>query len=116
MATTTVAIPPHNVVESERDDRVLLAGAVNVDVLKPQPAAASLASCISNLANTILGAGMLGLPHAFAMAGFIPGTLMLILFGGFSSLGLYLLAQAADRERWHFNKRITETPIGSREA
>ena len=99
MATTSVAVAPHEVVvESERDNRVLLAGAVNEDVMiKPPPVAASLSSCISNLANTILGAGMLGLPHAFAMAGFIPGTLMLILFGGFSSLGLFLLTQAADR-------------------
>ena len=40
---------------------------------------------------------MLGLPHAFAEAGFIPGTFMLLLFGGFSALGLHLLSEAADR-------------------
>ena len=58
---------------------------------------ASFASSVSNLANTILGAGMLGLPHAFATAGFLPGTAMLLIFGGFASLGLHLLAEAADR-------------------
>lgn len=58
---------------------------------------ASFYSSFNNLANTILGAGMLGLPHAFAEAGFIPGTIMLLVFGSFSALGLHLLSEAADR-------------------
>ena len=60
------------------------------------PGSASFFSAFNNLANTILGAGMLGLPHAFAEAGFIPGTVMLLAFGGFASLGLHLLSEAAD--------------------
>ena len=57
---------------------------------------ASLMSGVSNLANTILGAGMLGLPHAFAMAGFVPGTLMLVVFAAFAAGGLHLLSEAAN--------------------
>ena len=64
---------------------------------EPQSRGSSLTAGVANLANTILGAGMLGLPHAFAEAGFVPGTLMLFIFGAFSSLGLHLLSEAADR-------------------
>ena len=64
---------------------------------EPQSGGSSMAAGVANLANTILGAGMLGLPHAFAEAGFVPGTLMLLIFGAFSSLGLHLLSEAADR-------------------
>ena len=85
--------------EEDNDGRLLSAIALSSDydsATKPEKRA-SLSSCVSNLANTILGAGMLGLPHAFAMAGFVPGFLMLLIFGAFSSLGLHLLSEAADR-------------------
>ena len=66
-----------------------------------QPAAvapkASLASAICNLGNTILGAGILGLPLALARVGIIPGLLMLVCFAALASLGLHLLTEAADR-------------------
>ncbi len=48
------------------------------------------------LANTILGAGMLGLPYAFASCGFLVGPLMLLAFGGCSVTALILLSEAAD--------------------
>ena len=57
---------------------------------------ASLRSGVFNLANTILGAGMLGLPAAFAECGFVMGILLLFVFAFFSSMGLYLLSAAAD--------------------
>ena len=57
---------------------------------------ASVASGVLNLANTILGAGMLGLPAAFANCGIAMGLLLLLTFAFFSSMGLYLLSAAAD--------------------
>ena len=48
------------------------------------------------LANTILGAGMLGLPAAFAGCGYIAGVLGVLLFGGSAVLGLFLLSEAAN--------------------
>ena len=53
---------------------------------------ASPFSCTVNLANTVVGAGMLGLPHAFSEAGSFVGVLLLILAGVASALSLHLLA------------------------
>jgi hypothetical protein len=49
-------------------------------------------SSVVNLANTVVGAGMLGLPHAFAECGYVMGTLLLIVSAIGSSIGLHLLA------------------------
>jgi len=48
------------------------------------------------LANTILGAGMLGLPAAFGGCGYVVGTLMLCAFACASTFGLHLLSEAAN--------------------
>lgn len=48
------------------------------------------------LANTLLGAGMLGLPAAFGACGYVTGTALVLIFGGCSCLGLHLLSEAAD--------------------
>jgi sodium-coupled neutral amino acid transporter 11 len=39
---------------------------------------ASIGSSVINLANTIIGAGMLGLPYAFAQSGYIFGLFLLV--------------------------------------
>ena len=57
--------------------------------------AASVFSCVCNLANTILGSGMLGLPGAFAGAGSLTGTVLLLAAAAFSSNGLRLLSLSA---------------------
>ena len=66
----------------------------------PQPQSkaerVAIRSGVFNLANTILGAGMLGLPAAFARCGMVTGLLLLLVFGGLSALGLYLLSAACD--------------------
>jgi Amino acid permeases len=56
---------------------------------------ASIASCVINLLNTVAGAGMLGLPGAYAGSGFVLGTLLLIVAASFSALGLHLLSVSA---------------------
>eukprot|EP00471_Norrisiella_sphaerica_P012048 CAMPEP_0184504326 /NCGR_PEP_ID=MMETSP0113_2-20130426/52406_1 /TAXON_ID=91329 /ORGANISM="Norrisiella sphaerica, Strain BC52" /LENGTH=137 /DNA_ID=CAMNT_0026893965 /DNA_START=71 /DNA_END=485 /DNA_ORIENTATION=- len=60
---------------------------------KRPPGEASMFSCIINLSNTILGAGMLGLPHAFANSGYLLGSILLVVFATLSAFGLHLLAE-----------------------
>lgn len=58
---------------------------------------ASAYSCVVNLTNTIIGAGMLGLPGAYAGLGYITGTTFLILGAFFSASGLRLLSISAEK-------------------
>ena len=55
----------------------------------------SIASGVANLANTIVGAGMLGLPGAFGGTGWLSGAILLVLSATFSAHGLVLLSKAA---------------------
>ena len=54
-------------------------------------ATATIPSSMINLLNTVLGAGMLALPAAFASIGLIPGLLAICFFGSIASFGLHLL-------------------------
>ncbi|KAI0031439.1 vacuolar amino acid transporter 5 [Vararia minispora EC-137] len=56
---------------------------------------ATLTSSVSNLANTIIGSGMLTFPLVLASAGIIPGILTCLLAGSVSAFGLYLLSVCA---------------------
>ncbi|KAJ4469594.1 transmembrane amino acid transporter protein-domain-containing protein [Lentinula aciculospora] len=56
---------------------------------------ASIISSISNLANTIIGSGMLTFPLALASAGILPGMLTCVLSGSIAAFGLYLLSLCA---------------------
>ncbi|KAF7309191.1 Aa-trans domain-containing protein [Mycena kentingensis (nom. inval.)] len=58
---------------------------------------ASMLSSISNLANTIIGSGMLTFPLAMASAGIVPGILTCIFSGSVAAFGLYLLSLCAAR-------------------
>lgn len=55
----------------------------------------SIASGIVNLANTIIGAGMLGLPGAMASTGYLMGMVLIAISAAFSAHGLVLLSKAA---------------------
>ena len=59
------------------------------------------------LANTILGAGMLGLPFAFAACGYLMGTLMLTGFGACATGALVMLSEAAD----HVGRPLWKNPL-----
>ncbi|WFD31389.1 hypothetical protein MSPP1_002424 [Malassezia sp. CBS 17886] len=52
---------------------------------------ASVISSISSLTNTIIGAGMLALPHAFASMGWLLGGAMVALCAALTQLGLHLV-------------------------
>ncbi|OZJ04443.1 hypothetical protein BZG36_02797 [Bifiguratus adelaidae] len=62
-----------------------------------QEGQASFSSCAINLANTILGTGMLAMPSAIASVGLIPGICLIVYSGLASGLGLYLLSLCARR-------------------
>ncbi|OCH96252.1 hypothetical protein OBBRIDRAFT_765760 [Obba rivulosa] len=56
---------------------------------------ATLSSCIGNLANTIIGSGMLTFPLALASAGIIPGMITCLFSASVAGFGLYLLSLCA---------------------
>lgn len=55
----------------------------------------TIVSSVSNLANTIIGSGMLTFPLAMASAGVIPGMISCVLCGSIAAFGLYLLSRCA---------------------
>ncbi|KAL4065902.1 transmembrane amino acid transporter protein-domain-containing protein [Scleroderma citrinum] len=61
----------------------------------PREGHASIISSISNLANTIIGSGMLTFPLAMASAGIIPGVITCVFSGAVGGFGLYLLSRCA---------------------
>ncbi|KAI0343286.1 vacuolar amino acid transporter 5 [Trametopsis cervina] len=56
---------------------------------------ATLQSSVGNLANTIIGSGMLTFPLALAASGIIPGMITCLFSGGVAVFGLYLLSLCA---------------------
>lgn len=56
---------------------------------------ATLQSSVGNLANTIIGSGMLTFPLALATAGIIPGMITCLFSGTVAAFGLYLLSLCA---------------------
>ncbi len=62
----------------------------------------SAASSVTNLANTIIGAGVLAMPHAMAQSGIVLGLATMVVSGATSCLGLYFQGLCARRiERGH---------------
>ncbi|KAI0825680.1 vacuolar amino acid transporter 5 [Irpex lacteus] len=86
------AAPEGNVPASESD---ALLGA-EAGARKPKAEGhATLQSCVGNLANTIIGSGMLTFPLALAASGIIPGMITCLFSGGVAAFGLYLLSLCA---------------------
>ncbi|KAH8116496.1 transmembrane amino acid transporter protein-domain-containing protein [Phellopilus nigrolimitatus] len=56
---------------------------------------AGITGSVGNLANTIIGSGMLTFPLAMASAGIIPGMISCIMCGSIAAFGLYLLSRCA---------------------
>ncbi|KAG0310249.1 hypothetical protein BGZ99_000558 [Dissophora globulifera] len=54
-------------------------------------------SCTINLANTILGTGMLAMPGALAAVGLLLGSFMIVFSACASGLGLYFLSRSASK-------------------
>ncbi|CAO3656923.1 unnamed protein product [Mucor hiemalis] len=62
-----------------------------------QHATATSFSCVINLANTILGTGMLAMPSAMASVGILPGVILIMFSALASGTGLYFLSRCAAR-------------------
>ena len=58
---------------------------------------ATWGSAYINLTSTIIGAGVLGLPHAFASTGFLGGAMLLLICASSSAFALHFLAKCAKR-------------------
>ena len=56
---------------------------------------ATWSSCYINLTSTIVGAGVLGLPHAYALTGLLGGTFLLVGCALSSGFALHLLSRCA---------------------
>lgn len=52
-------------------------------------------ACFLNLGNTILGAGMLGMPFAYSNSGYVQGLLLMTFAAAASAMALHFLASAA---------------------
>ncbi|KAH7101483.1 transmembrane amino acid transporter protein-domain-containing protein [Auriculariales sp. MPI-PUGE-AT-0066] len=70
---------------------------VELDANGRRQGKAAASSGIGNLANTIIGSGMLSFPLAMASAGIIPGLFTCLFSGGMAAFGLYLLSRCATR-------------------
>ncbi|KAH9004522.1 transmembrane amino acid transporter protein-domain-containing protein [Lactarius hatsudake] len=81
---------------AEHEGSALLGSkALSVGLAKEREGRATLTSSVSNLANTVIGSGMLTFPRAFASAGIIPGMLTCLFSGAVGAFGLYLLSACA---------------------
>jgi len=71
-------------------------GGLSEPLLSTSAPATKLQGAVFVLANTILGAGMLSLPSAFAACGWLVAPAMLFAFGGASTTALILLSECGD--------------------
>jgi amino acid permease len=82
---------PHGRGDDEKD--IIRSQNKSVDVHAMHQA--SWASCVVNLSSTILGAGILGVPYAISLMGWVPGMLVLFFSAICSFFGLHLMAECA---------------------
>ncbi|KDQ61388.1 hypothetical protein JAAARDRAFT_54767 [Jaapia argillacea MUCL 33604] len=92
-ATPDAGHEPTAMAPGEDESTTLLDGAPRTKHLREGHA--SLSSSVSNLANTIIGSGMLTFPLAMASAGIIPGIITCVFSGGVAAFGLWLLSLCA---------------------
>ena len=88
-------------VRSAGGARAMSASALSLPLSANKPSSragggAGVLSGVLVLANTLLGAGMLGLPAAIARCGYVAGSIFLVGFAASGALGLLLLSEAAD--------------------
>ena len=67
----------------------------DVKLLGDAPRGASMTSCVLNLANTIMGTGVLALPYALRGTGIVPGFIFLVLAAMGGALSLNFLSESA---------------------
>ena len=92
-AYESVTAPSHD----DKSDADVNVGATTNDtkLLTSRNGGSTIASGVVNLANTIIGAGMLGLPGAMGSTGYLMGMVLIVISAVFSAHGLVLLSKAA---------------------
>ncbi|KAG2232876.1 hypothetical protein INT48_004889 [Thamnidium elegans] len=92
-STLNLLPPPNQNLEAQS-----LITTINVrEEYEQQHATATPGSCVINLANTILGTGMLAMPSAMASVGILPGIILILFSALASGTGLYFLSSCASR-------------------
>ncbi|RIA96061.1 vacuolar amino acid transporter 5 [Glomus cerebriforme] len=97
-SSTSSAIFENDQINDQIDRSPLLGDSIDVEVestYEERIGIASRFSCMINLANTILGTGMLAMPAAVASVGLLLGSMMIIFAATTSGLGLYFLSRSA---------------------
>lgn len=87
----------HGATSVQLDDDTSSEESVNLDPEAAIQNKASWFSCYVNLTNTIMGAGMLGLPYAFTKTGWVLGTVLLFTSAFFAVSSLHLLSLSCVR-------------------
>ena len=82
------------------------AGAVNLTKLSMPKKKSSIMGASSNLVNSIVGAGIIGIPYALRMSGLWAGVLLLILVAILTDKSLRLLVEQAS-----FHPRLCHLPV-----
>ena len=82
------------------------AGAVNITKLSMPKKKSSIMGASSNLVNSIVGAGIIGIPYALRMSGLWAGVLLLILVAALTDKSLRLLVEQAS-----FHPRLCHLPV-----
>lgn len=85
----------------------------------PPPATASWHHAAFHTVTAVVGAGVLGLPHAFSFLGWPAGLLLLTMLCGFSIYTSYLLAalhEAPNGERLNTYREMGEAILGPRKG
>ena len=80
------------------DDDIATPATISNDVMKSttrEGGGSTITSGVVNLTNTIIGAGMLGLPGAMGSTGWVSGIIIIVVSAAFSAHGLVLLSKAA---------------------
>lgn len=67
---------------------------------------------IMNILNSLLGAGILSVPHAFSFSGVVPSIIMLVLMAVLSHIGTVLTMRLAQRENLDSLAELTEKILG----
>ncbi|KAH7335150.1 vacuolar amino acid transporter 5 [Rhizoctonia solani] len=93
----------YGVAPADRDDTVAdsdnapLLGVGAPKTVEEEDGNATIASCVGNLANTVLGMGTLSYAMVMASGGILPGVVTCITSGCIGALGLWMLSRCATR-------------------
>jgi amino acid permease len=85
----------------------------NADLMEHKRLATNLSS-FANMTNTVVGAGVLGLPYAFSKTGFLMGPLLLLIAACYAWNGLHLIACTCAKTGFPANLRSVSKSVHKR--